>query len=338
LITHISPVVYDPSATCPKFETFLERMQPNPAVRAFLQRAAGYSMTADTREQKMFMLSGKGANGKSTFLDVTGFVLGSYAASVPIETFLHDERRRGGEATPEIVKIVGSRMVIASEPPKGARLGEDMVKKISGGTKMPARRLFEGMFEFYPTFKLWIDCNMKPAIRGQDEGIWRRVLLVPWDVYLQEHERDKTLPSWLKANEASGILNWILKGVQMWRAIGLDPPDEVKLATDSYRLESDPIGEFLLMCVAEAPGKTVTRDRLYDCYRRYCGVNGLQPANGNSFGRSLSDKGFKRDKAGIIIYLDVTITEAGEKLFAGHGKADESTIPVDHTQAPVDLD
>src|SRR5262249_26468125 len=153
----------------------------------------------------------RGANGKSTTLSVMGHLLGDYSLTLPIQTFLHDERRGGGDATPDLARLPGSRLVAASEPERGARLSDAVVKTVTGGDKVVARRLFEGQFEFDPDFKLVLSVNEKPRITGQDEGIWRRVILVPFPASFARGKAEKGLRDVLVA-EASGILNWLIDG------------------------------------------------------------------------------------------------------------------------------
>src|SRR5262249_29253323 len=152
----------------------------------------------------------------------------------PIQSFLHDDRRGGGDATPDLARLPGIRAVMASEPERGSRLSEAVVKTVTGGEKVVARRLFEGQFEFDATFKVILSANEKPRIIGQDEGIWRRIVLVPFNAFVPHERRDKRLLDRLKA-EASGILNWTLDGARIWREEGLAIPRVLAEATDQYR-------------------------------------------------------------------------------------------------------
>jgi putative DNA primase/helicase len=313
LITKLAPVAYDPAAECPTFRQFLAEAQPEDELRLFLQVWTGYCATGDTREQRIVLNHGGGANGKSTFLGAIADALGDYAVPVPIETFLQDERRRSGEATPDIVRLIGARLALASEPERGAKLSEAVVKRVTGGEKMTARKLYEGMFDFDPEFKLVLSANEKPRITGQDEGIWRRVMLVPWKAHFSEERRKGEFGMALKANlkaELPGILNWILDGVRLWLERGLVVPDQIKAATEQYRLESDPIGEWWREFVREKPGSQVQASRLYGGYVRWAKLNGMHPASLTAWGRRLSDMGAQKDRwGGIVSYFGVELDQ-----------------------------
>src|SRR5690606_29418350 len=134
------------------------------------------------------------ANGKSTLTDIIAHVMGDYSVATSIQTFMFDPRRSGGQATPDLARLPGRRLVLANEPEQGMRFSESIVKLITGGDVMTARNLNEGFFEFKPVFKLFLSANLKPVIRGQDEGIWRRMRLVPFEQFIPPARRDRRLP------------------------------------------------------------------------------------------------------------------------------------------------
>lgn len=314
LCTHISPVVFDPQASCPMFRRFLDTVQPDDEAQKFLQVWAGYNMSGLTVEQVLTIHYGTGANGKGVFLSALSQVMGDYAAVVPIETFMVQRMGRDSSgATPDIARLPGKRVTIASEPDAGARLSEGLVKVATGGGKMTARRLFEGQFEFSPVFKLNIDTNAKPVIRGQDEGIWRRVLLLPWNVFIPEAQRVRDLAEQLRA-EASGILNWVLDGWRIYRERGsLYLPDIVLEATRQYRTESDPLRQFVVARLRRVPGVRVLASRVYGAYEAWCKDNALEPISGNLFGRRLTALGIEREIIGVTFYLHHELIEAAEQ-------------------------
>lgn len=244
LLTKIMPVIYDPDARCPDFLAFLERIMPAAEMRRFLQRWFGYSMTGLTSEQVFAFLYGAGANGKSVLVDLMAKLLGDYAASAKIESLTGRNRRGGGDATPDLVPLIGARMVRASEPDEGERLQEALIKELTGGEPILVRALNENFVLVYPIFKLTISGNHKPEIRGGDDGIWRRVLLVPFEVQIPKEERDPELGAKLWS-ERSGILNWLIEGLTDYLQHGLQVPQTVLAATEEYRADSDPIATFL---------------------------------------------------------------------------------------------
>lgn len=315
LATRMVPVPHDRSAECPHFRAFLADILPDPDLRDFIQRWFGYCLTGDISEQSLAVFYGTGRNGKSTLLDTIKHVLGDYAATVPIETFLHDDRKRGGDATPDLARLPGVRLVLASEPEVGARFSESTIKTITGGEAITARHLFRDMFEYTPAFKLVISCNHRPTVRGQDKGIWRRILLVPFTVTIPD---DKVVPlrvmsARLQA-EAPGILNWMLDGYLMWREQGLNPPNAVREATEAYRLDSDPMGEFLRTCTREAKGATVQAMVMYRAYVHWAKANALDPVSMTRFGLRLKDRGFQQTQSGNRYWLDVELDLDAEAL------------------------
>lgn len=328
LMMRLTPVEFGPEAQCPKFRNFLEQVQPDPGMRRFLQTWFGYCLSGDTSEQRIVICHGRGANGKSTLLWVIGHVLGEYAVTVPIETFIADDRRRGGDPTPDLVRLVGARLALASEPERGAKLSEAMVKRATGGERMTARKLFEGMFDFMPTFKLVLSVNEKPTIRGQDEGIWRRVMLVPFEQFFAEDTRRKQSELMAElAAEASGILNWLLDGLRLYGEHGLVMPEAVRAATQQYRQESDPVGEFLRDCTIEDPGARIQASRFFDLYAKWCRANGLHPLTGTSFGKRLSDIGIHKLKAGVMFYVGRSINRDAM------AELDARDSPTDHLES-----
>jgi putative DNA primase/helicase len=245
--TKIMPVAYEPGAPRPRFDAFLARIQPDPDMRAFLQRWFGLSMTALTFEQKLAFLHGAGANGKSVLVDTIARVLGDYATTAKIESLTGTNRRGGGDATPDLIPLIGARMVRASEPEEGARLQEGLIKEMTGGEPILVRQLHADFVEVTPQFKATLSGNHKPDIRGTDDGIWRRVLLVPFDQQIPEAERDPGLPEKLW-QERDGIFDWLVEGLLAYLEGGLAPPAAVTDATREYREESDPVGAFLAEC------------------------------------------------------------------------------------------
>jgi putative DNA primase/helicase len=246
VITKLVPAQYDPTATCPRFDAFLQRVQPDQEMRLFLQRWWGLSMTA-LPVQKFVFQYGKGANGKSVLSDLMNRILGDYATTVKIKSLTGRNNKSGADATPDLMPLVGARAALASEPEEGDRLQEGMIKEMTGGEPILVRQLHSDFIEVRPHFKLTISGNHKPDIRGTDDGIWRRVLLVPFDVQIPEHERDEKLIDKLW-EERAGILNWLIEGLMAFLEGGLQEPAQVLEATQEYRADSDPIGSFLGEC------------------------------------------------------------------------------------------
>lgn len=246
-LSKMMAVEFDPDAGCPDFEKFLCSIQPDPELREFLQRWFGYCLSGLTTEQKLCFFYGEGRNGKSTIVDLIAKMMAAYATTVPIESLAGSDQRKGSDATPDLVRLPGARMVRAAEPERGQKLKEGFIKAITGGEEILVRRMQQEFVEVTPEFKLTISGNHKPEIRGTDKGIWRRVLLVPFLVSIPDEDVDALLPQKLWA-ERVGILNWLLEGLEKWLESGLMIPQEILDATEEYREESDPMLVFINTC------------------------------------------------------------------------------------------
>ena len=294
-ITKLASVEFDPNATCPLWHQFLIRiMDENEQLIKFLQRAIGYALTGETSEQCLFIFYGCGANGKSTFLQTLGCLLGDYSISTPTETLLV---KRRGAIPNDVARLKGARFVVASESDVEQRLAESLIKQMTGGDTITARFLHQEWFDFEPTHKVFFGTNHRPVIKGTDYAIWRRIRLVPFEITIPEEERDKDLFDKLK-DEASGILAWAVKGCLDWQQRGLGVPEEVKEATDSYREEMDALGEFLKDCCYQKAEAKVSSKQLYEAYSLWCQDNGQELVGQRAFSSALREKGFKPCRIG----------------------------------------
>ncbi|MBN9007260.1 MAG: hypothetical protein J0H40_17820 [Rhizobiales bacterium] len=310
LITKLAPVEYHPRATCPEYDKFLARVQPSAEMRQFLHEWLGLSLTGDVSEQKLAFLYGKGSNGKSVLVDAVSYVAGDYGETVPIETFLDQGKSRSaGQATPDLAILPGVRMLRTSEPEKNSRLAEAMVKLVTGGEPIQARHLNRDFFKFYPQFKLTISGNYRPTISGSDEGIWRRLRLVPFNVFIPKEERDIHLADKLRA-EASGILNRLLDGLRAWCDKGLSEPEDVASATAEYRSASDPMGRFLSLCLEASDGGRVQSSVLYEVFDAWCKSSGEKSWSNRGFSMAMEERGYKRIQSNVMWWTNVKLVKA----------------------------
>jgi putative DNA primase/helicase len=307
LITKIAQVNYEPEAQCPVYDTFLARVQPELLMRRHLHAWGGLSLTA-LQVPRLSFWYGTGRNGKSTLIDAWAHVMGDYAQTIPIESFLDQGRaRRGGEASPDIASLPGIRALRTSEPERGSKLAEGLIKLVTGGEPMRARHLNKDFFEFRPCFKLTMQGNYKPRVDGTDEGLWARLLIVPWSVMIPDAERDLALPEKLKA-EASGILNRLLDGLSDYFDHGLSPPDQVIEATQEYREQSDPIGRFIRECCDQTDPKGRAEAKpLYALYAAWAKAEGEPVWSVKGFSKGLQEHGISRRKSDSILYIGITI-------------------------------
>ncbi|PKB19644.1 putative DNA primase/helicase [Novosphingobium kunmingense] len=310
LMTKLAPVKYAPGATCPEYDAFIERVQPDETMRRFVHQWGGLSLTGDISEQKLAFFYGSGRNGKGTWVETVAAIVGDYAGSIPIDSFMTDAgKRRGDQATPDIARLPGVRFLRASEPDKGAALNEGLIKQVTGGDPVDARHLNKGFFTFLPSFKMTISGNHKPKIKGTDDGIWRRMQLVPWGVQIPPDQVDRKLGDRMRDSEASGILNRLLAGLIDWRTHGLVEPDQVREATRAYRDDSDELGRFLSdMCeVSDDPKVRIKSTELFQFYEAWCQASGREAWKQRGFVGAMRDKQFEQLTSNGMWWVKVRI-------------------------------
>jgi len=297
LITKLAPVVYDPAARCPRWESFLlEIFGGDVEVVSYIRRAVGYSLTADQREQVLFFLYGKGANGKSTFINTVSRMSGDYSQRAPRSLILADGQN-GDKIPADVARLKGARLVSCSELEEGRALAEATVKDLTGGDRIVARFMRQDFFEFDPTHKLWMLGNHRPMIRGTDHGVWRRIHLIPFMVTFGTDRCDPTLQDKLNA-ELPGILTWAVQGCIEWQAVGLTPPEVVKAAVQEYRQSEDHVGQFIDDICNLSPQKWTSSKAIYDAFRGWCESSGDRPLGNKTFTNRLRDRGFIPQKIG----------------------------------------
>jgi putative DNA primase/helicase len=293
--TKVVAVAYHPDAPCPRWEAFLARVVPDPEVRTMLRIAVGYSLTGHTREQCLFLLWGSGRNGKSTFFEILRLLAGDYAVQADFETFL-DKGMANGGARNDLARLHGARVVTTSEASEGKRLNEALVKSLTGGDTIAARFLYKEAFEFQPQFALWMAANHRPVIRGTDDGIWRRLRLIPFTVQIPPDEVDKALPEALRA-ELPGILAWAVSGAMQWYRDGLPMAHAVASATQAYRDESDSLAPFIDERCEIGDRLSVGATALYEAYAEWAKNTGEHLMSQTVFGRRLTDRGFEASRS-----------------------------------------
>lgn len=293
-ITKIAPVNYDPFARCPLWEKFLlEIMGGNDNLVRYLQRALGYSMTGSVKEQVLFFLHGSGANGKSTFIETVQKVMGkAYAKSAAPNILL----TKTSESHPtEIADLVGVRFVSTIEVGSGRRMAEVLVKQLTGGDTIKARRMREDFWEFEPTHKIWLAANHKPDIEGTDYAIWRRIRLIPFLEKFEGERKDGDLKVKLEA-ELAGIAAWMVRGALVWRQQGLADPPEVLAATAAYKDEMDVLGDFITEECITGQFNQVSSRALYEAYSEWHKkARGGPIPNQKTLGMRLTERGYKRE-------------------------------------------
>ena len=292
LITLGTDVPYEPAARCDRWLKFLDEVfGADEELIAFLKRFFGYLLTGDMREHVLAVFHGAGANGKSTLIGVLRRLLGDFAVTAAFDTFMR-QRDRGPRN--DLARLHRARLVTAAESGEGRKLDEATVKAITGGDVIAARFLYGEHFEFKPEFKLVLVTNHRPKVDGDDDAIWRRLRLIPFEQSFEGRE-DKALGEKLEA-ELPGILAWAVRGCLEWRAEGLGEAAAVTRATAEYRADEDVLGGFLAERCAMAG--EVPKQELRAAYEAYCAELGEEPLRANVLGKRLAKRGVKSAKRG----------------------------------------
>ena len=241
MLTQVAGTLYDDEAECPRWNQFLGRVLPNADVRDWLQRLIGYALVGNQTEHVFTVLYGKGANGKSTFVDVLGQLFGDYDTVAEKTLFkqVHNDAHPADRAD-----LINKRLARSEELPD-VDLDEPKIKGLTGGDKIKGRELYAKFKQWDPTHTFLVHSNTKPRLSGTDDGIWRRVALVPFAVKIPEGEADPYLKEKLYY-ELPGILNWALRGYEGFCERGLFPlPEVLRAAVNDYRAESDTVSMFV---------------------------------------------------------------------------------------------
>jgi putative DNA primase/helicase len=292
LITKMVHYDYRPDAECRLFLTTLARLMGGgegaQRLVAALQRIFGYALTGHVIEKSVFLFIGSGNNGKTTVLSLLSKLLDEYSVSIQIDSLM--TRQPDNNSQSDLADLHGARFVMTSETEQGQRLAEGRLKRLTQGMgQIRAVRKFQNPFSFTATFKLFVDANHRPVIKGTDAAIWSRLFTVPFTVTIPHDEIDRELPARLLA-EAEGILAWAVAGSGQWYQNGLIRPAEVTEAIGSYRKEMDVLGRFIREECITDPGLQVTAREMYGRYRNWAEASGEEIMSANMLGRQLMER------------------------------------------------
>jgi putative DNA primase/helicase len=311
-ITKIGNASYDPRAASPKYDAFLETVQPDEEMREFLDTWAGYNALGLADAQKMALFYGEGSNGKGVWVSTKAWILGDYAWATGIETFIDaGKQRKGSDASPDLAALAGRRMVHANEPEDQSRFSDGLIKSLtSDEPKGGVRELLKPPFELLITFKNTVMANNMPKI-GTDHGIQRRVQVVPWTIIIPDEQQDLRLKDKLK-EEASGILNRMVAGALRYLSDGLELPEAVREATREYQQENDLLGRFLDLVVAKVKGETVGATPFHRVFAAWQTWASQLPASGKPWSAKylnaqMKRKSFKIAKSSTMQWQDVAL-------------------------------
>jgi len=295
LITKMTAACFDPEAKCPRWKQFLGEVftradfTTDRDVIAYVLRLVGYSLTGSVREQMFAILHGNGANGKGVFTNTLHYMLGDYGGVAAANLLLSKK----SDAHPtELANLFGRRLVISAETDAGRRLDEALVKNITGSDPIAARRMREDWWEYAPQHKMMLATNHKPEIRGTDDGIWRRIHLIPFNRKFEDDEQDVDLEQKLR-EEWPGILALAVRGCLEWQNRGLRPPAAVVEATKDYRDENNTLRRFVdEECDTHLRDAFAPAADLFAAYQGWGAREGVDLMTGVAFGRELTAQGF----------------------------------------------
>ena len=322
LLSKLCNANYNPAATYTLWEkTVNEIMQGDTEKIKYLQKMSGRLLTGDTSEEEFYIFFGATTrNGKSTITELLLYLLGDYATTISPESLAIKANKDSRTASPDIAKLAGTRLVVASEPPRRMLFDSSLVKTLTGRDSISARFLHENEFQFKPKFKLILNSNYLPVINDKTVFSSNRVKVIPFERHFAEKEQNKHLKEQLQ-QEIDGILNWCIEGLYMYRKEGLEPPEAVRTATHEYSEDSDKTGKFISECLVRSEHNLAAKD-VYEKYSQWCNDCGLGIDGRTSFYEELKTKNL----------LSKTGTVAGKtvkNVIKGYSFVDEIFHPVD---------
>ena len=320
-LTKLCPTNFNPEAGSFSWDRFLEGVFEESATIEFLQRFAGYCLTGSVQEQILGVLWGPGSNGKSTLLTAFQDALGpDYSMAAP--SGLLTVKKNDTHPT-ELADLFGMRFVVSQETEAGNRLAESLVKSLTGGDRVRARRMYENFWQFSPSHKLVVCTNHKPRVRGTDHAIWRRLVLIAFNAKFWnadkgetgpiELKQDKGLPAMLKA-ESEGILAWAVQGCLDWQRAGLRIPESVRASTEEYRHEQDALGRFVSECCVTGLTCKVKFSSLFDALERWANDGGDNLPSRRFVGGWLKDGGFREHANNGRWYLGIGLAAMNQPV------------------------
>jgi DNA primase len=325
-LTKLAACDYDPEAPAPLFQKMIRWAQPDVARRRYLRQWMGYNLTGDMGEQIFQVWYGPlAANGKSTFGNQCREAIGDYGDTINVETFLDEgQKKRGDQATPDLVRLPGVRLLTAGEPPKGAKINEALINSVTGGDPMNVRDNFRSFFRMVPIFKFTLWCNDLPQIPQGTAGIWRRVKVIPWEQHLKPEERDRDLPKKLR-REYAGTLAWMVRGLLDWLDNGFVEPESVQLASADYKHDSDPLSNFLRLCTVPDAEARVQSSVLYETYQAWCKAAGEYEWKQKGFSQALKAKGLANKASNGMHWLGIRLVKTRSDFVDAHGNVVDMT-------------
>ncbi len=298
-MTKLTTGAYDPTADATAWTDFLAGVIPDEAVRDYLRRVVGQCVYGRVREHLFPVLIGSGSNGKGTTYGAITHALGDYATVINPDLLM--VRERGGGGGPELMALLGVRLVIGSETEEGRKLDEAAMKRLTGGDELTARRLYSHPVTWQPSHQLVYVTNKLPKVKGNDPAVWRRVRVIPFKVVVPAEERDPELPERL-ALHADAVLSWVVAGHFDYEDNGgMREPPSVARATGNYQVESDAVQRFVSEACHVSPYATARTRELFSAWQRFAVSDGAEVLSEKAFGAELDRLGYlsKKTAAGM---------------------------------------
>ena len=280
----------------PEWTRFLAKVLPDKEVRDYTQRTASLGLLGEVNGDKQIapIMTGAGANGKSTFLEAVMFTLGDYATTAAPDLLM----LKNGEVHPTgVADLLGTRFASVAETEKDRRFDLALLKRLTGSDTLKARFMRQDFFHFEPSHLLVMATNHLPRIDDDTEAVWRRIRVIPFTVQIPTDERDKALRDKLRV-EADAVLTWLVDGWREYRRRGgLDEPNAVLVATGAYQADSDAVGRFITEeCLTGGAQSSATTQALYNRWEVWATTEGCPQLSRIAFGRALDAKGYPTDQ------------------------------------------
>lgn len=293
-LSKITRGAYDPDAPAGEWATFLAEVLPDAEERAYLQRVIGQALYGRVTEHILPILIGEGANGKSTAYGALIHALGDYGTVMDPSLLM--VRQHGGNVGPELMELRGARLVIGSETEEGRKLDEALMKRLTGGDPLTARRLYRDPVTWTPSHTLLYVTNHLPQVRANDPAVWRRVRVIPFDVVVPPENRDGDLPARLELH-ADAVLSWAVAGYFDYVDNGgMREPASVLRATDEYKAESDAVLRFVNEACFVSPAASATTRQLYTAWQAWAVSDGADQMTERAFSGELERLGYPSRK------------------------------------------
>src|SRR5258707_1175137 len=310
LLTQMTGAAYRPGSAGPEFAKFLDRVQPEPAMRDYLAQLLGHALEGRVVSHLLPIFHGEGANGKGTLIGAVLAALGDYADAADPDLLT----ARTFDAHPTgTADLFGLRLAVLHESDAGRSLAEGTVKRLTGGDRLKARRMREDFWSFEPSHTFIMLTNHKPVISGSDEGIWRRIRLVPWDVVIPPEERDEELGDRLRL-EADHVLGWLAGRYRPLRAHGVAQPGAVTKATDAYRAQSDVLPRFIGEKGLTRPPLPLRAAQPFFPWAPWCRAQGQGPGTPTPFSIPLVNRGLDKEQTNVrVLWTGIGLAGDGDE-------------------------